>query len=171
MVRVKVTSTWMARHKVSQQNIAQSITLPEPACILPLVHPCAMCSLGKRHIRTQPFTRCIRKTCPGHLLTCHNGLVLMLTCPLLALLAVDRGQRGHPDWCVAMQPHTQQTAMHCVFWHLSIRTSINFFSKLSNSRSSEESDRFTPHVHKWALTAHDPVGGSPLFLPWTTFDR
>jgi len=27
-----------------------------------------------------------------------RGPVLMLKCPLLALLVVDRGQHGHPDW-------------------------------------------------------------------------
>ncbi|XP_067287607.1 secreted immunoglobulin domain 1 [Pseudorasbora parva] len=31
---------------VSQQNIAQSITLPPPACLLLIVHPGAMCSPG-----------------------------------------------------------------------------------------------------------------------------
>jgi len=31
-----------------------------------------------------------------------RGPVLMLTCPLLALSAVDRSQHGHPDWSVAM---------------------------------------------------------------------
>ena len=32
--------------------------------------------------------------------------------------------------------HTQQTAIHCVLWHFSTRTSINFFSNLINSSSS-----------------------------------
>jgi len=59
----------------------------------------------------------------------------MLTCPLLVLSAVDRGQHGQHDWSAAMQPHTQQTVMHCVFWHLSIRTSINLLSNLSYSSS------------------------------------
>lgn len=51
----------------------------------------------------------------------------MLKSPLL----VDRGQYGILEWSVAMQPHT-----HCVFWHLSVRTSINVFSNLSYSRMS-----------------------------------
>ncbi|KAG9354492.1 hypothetical protein JZ751_001202 [Albula glossodonta] len=51
----------MAAPKDSQQNIAQSITPPPPACLLPIVYP-----------------------------------VLMLMCPLLALLAVDRGQPSLP---------------------------------------------------------------------------
>ena len=65
---------------------------------------------------------------PGHLLPLLRG-----PCPLLALSAEDKGQNGHPDW---MQPHTQQTVMRCVFWHLSIRTNMNSFSNLSNSSSS-----------------------------------
>ncbi|KAK3548795.1 hypothetical protein QTP70_020682, partial [Hemibagrus guttatus] len=32
------------RPKVSQQNIAQSMALPPPACLLRIVHPGAMCS-------------------------------------------------------------------------------------------------------------------------------
>ncbi|KAK3528760.1 hypothetical protein QTP70_011191 [Hemibagrus guttatus] len=44
VLRVKVTSTGTAGPKVSQQNIAQSMTLPPPARLLPIVNPCAMCS-------------------------------------------------------------------------------------------------------------------------------
>ena len=64
----------------------------------------------------------------------------MLTCPLLALSAVYRGQHGHPDWSVAMHSHKQQTAMHCVFWHFSMRTSIHYFSNMSKSSSYYGSD-------------------------------
>ena len=65
---------------------------------------------------------------------------------------------GDPDWSAAMQPHMQQTAMHCVFWHLSIRTSINFFSNLSNSSLSVGSDHMdwsllpTCIYETWAMT-------------------
>ncbi|XP_067288474.1 tripartite motif-containing protein 16-like protein [Pseudorasbora parva] len=34
--------------EVSQQNVAQSITLPPPACPLPIVHPGAMCYPGRK---------------------------------------------------------------------------------------------------------------------------
>ncbi|KAK3528532.1 hypothetical protein QTP70_001737 [Hemibagrus guttatus] len=44
VIRVKVTSTWMAEPKVSQQNNAQSMTLPPPTHLLPIVHPGTMCS-------------------------------------------------------------------------------------------------------------------------------
>uniref|UniRef100_A0A673HEL4 Caspase 10, apoptosis-related cysteine peptidase n=1 Tax=Sinocyclocheilus rhinocerous TaxID=307959 RepID=A0A673HEL4_9TELE len=40
--------------------------------------------------------------------------------PTVGLSAVDRGQHGHPDWSAAMQPHTQQTVMHCVLSYSSL---------------------------------------------------
>ncbi|KAK3561432.1 hypothetical protein QTP86_002841, partial [Hemibagrus guttatus] len=46
VLRVKVTSPWMAGPKVSQQNIAQSMRLPPPARLLPIVHAGAMCFPG-----------------------------------------------------------------------------------------------------------------------------
>lgn len=66
-----------------------------------------------------------------------------------------------------MQSLTQQTAMHSAFSRLSssftlFRTSIDFFSSLMHVGSA-----FAPYVHQWALAAHEPVTGSPLFL-WTT---
>lgn len=61
---------------------------------------------------------------PGNQLSLLCGLVLMLRYPLLS-------QHGHPDWSAAVEPNT-----HCVFRHISIRTSINFFSHLSKSNSS-----------------------------------
>ncbi len=74
---------------------------------------------------------------PGHLIFHFSVVRFWCSCAyLLALSTVDRGQHGHPDWSAAMQPHTQQTAMHCVFWHLSTKTSINFLSNLSYCSSS-----------------------------------
>lgn len=66
---------------------------------------------------------------------------------------MDRGQHGHPDWSVAVQPHNQQTVVLCVFLQLSIKTNVNFFSKLSYSSSSVGSHH------------HGPVTGLPGFLP------
>lgn len=43
-----------------------------------------------------------------------HGPVLMLKCPLKALLAVDRGQHELSDWSVVTQPHMEQAVMHCV---------------------------------------------------------
>ena len=106
----------MAEPRVSQQNIAQSITLPQPACLLHIVHPGAMCSPGKRHTYW-----------PGHprdssdQATFFYFSVVQFWCSL-----------PHPDWSLAIQPHMQQTVIHCVLWHLSIRTKINFFNNLSN---------------------------------------
>ena len=89
----------MTRPNVSQKNFAQSITLPRPACLPPIVHPGVMCSPGKWRACTQlsmwwrgkkaQFLR------PGH-------LIPYLFCPVFML------QHGHPHWSVAMQPHTQQ---------------------------------------------------------------
>ena len=46
--------------------------------------------------------------------------------PWIGLLTHRRSiglRSGDPDWSAAIQPHMQQTAMHCAIWHLSIRTS------------------------------------------------
>ena len=89
-------------------------------------------------------------------------------------LAVDKGQRGHLDSSAAMQPHTQQTVMHCVFWHLSIRTSLtssDIWAIVARLLGRTRGPAFAPHVHQWTLAAHDPVAGSPLALPWTTAHR
>ena len=92
----------------------------------------------------------------------------MVTCPFLAFSAVDRGQHGPPDWSVAMQPHTHQTVLHCVFWHLSIRT-----SNLSNSSSSVWLDHAgqpslpTCINEPWAITlslVHHCSFFGPLFI-------
>lgn len=57
---------------------------------------------------------------------------------------MDRGQHGHPDWSVAVQPHNQQTVVLCVSLQLSIKTNVN---------SSVGSHH------------HGPVPGLPGFLP------
>lgn len=41
---------------------------------------------------------------------------------------VHRGQHWHSDRIAASQPHVQQAVMHCVFCHLSMTASMNFFS-------------------------------------------
>lgn len=63
----------------------------------------------------------------SHLHAMLRGPFLMLTCPLLALSAVNRGQHGHLYWSAATQPCTQQT---------DTRTRSNIFSNLSCSSSS-----------------------------------
>lgn len=73
-----------------------------------------------------------------------------------------------PDWSVAMQPYMQQTAMLCVFWHLCVRTSINFFSYLSYSSSSVGSNHTSQALFRMYI--NDPVTGSTQFLHWTVFD-
>lgn len=61
--------------------------------------------------------------------------------------------------------------MLCVFWHLSIWTTLNNSSYVSYSSSSAGSDHTGQpllNVNQWALAAHDPGTGLPLFLPWNT---
>jgi len=49
LCHVKFASTWMARLRVSQKPIPQSITLPPLACHCPTVHSGAITFLGKWH--------------------------------------------------------------------------------------------------------------------------
>lgn len=49
-----------------------------------------------------------------------------------ALTCRGMDSNGLVGYSAAMQPHAQQTAMHCVLWHLFIKTSINLWSNLSN---------------------------------------
>ena len=84
------------------------------------------------------------------------------------------GQRsaGAPWLACSYAAPYATNCMHCVFWHLSVRTSINFFRATVAhllDRTTRASLR-SPHAsvslgHPWS------VAGSPLFLPWTTFDR
>lgn len=77
---------------------------------------------------------CVQRT---HLQILSN----IIMCPLQALSTMDKGQHGHSDRCAATQPCTQQDEMHCVFWHLSILVSMNFFRNLCNSSASVGSDQ------------------------------
>lgn len=55
-----MTYTWMTEPKVSLQIIAQSITLPLLAYLLPMVHPGAMCSQGK-HAHAPGYPRDVKE--------------------------------------------------------------------------------------------------------------
>lgn len=69
-------------------------------------------------------------------------------------MVVDRGEHGYSVGFTAIQPNSQQSAMYCGFWHLSILTSINFYSNLHYSRCSVGSESsvdglsVTPHAHQ-----------------------
>lgn len=71
----------MAGPKASNQNIAQSITLPLLACLPTIVHPSARCFTWMHpaiHVK-------LKKTCSiesGHLFSLLHGPFLMLMCPL-----------------------------------------------------------------------------------------
>lgn len=56
-------------------------------------------------------------------------------------LTVDSGHHGHSDWSVATQPHVQQSAIHCVLWHIPPVTIITIFSDVCHSRPSVKSDQ------------------------------
>lgn len=152
--------------KVSQQSLAQSITLPMPACLFSIVHPGALCSPGKLRERTPPATvfHCfvVQFWC-SHAYSWHfwwwTGVIM------------DTHTRMQ---YAAMQPHTQQTSVRCVFWQLfKIRTSINFFNYLSWSSKSVGSYHMgQPSVPTCLKEPWLPmITGSTLFLPWTTFAR
>lgn len=52
---------------------------------------------------------------------CSFSLWFSSDAHFLVLSVVNKDRDRHPDWSVALQPHTQQPVIHCVFWHLSIR--------------------------------------------------
>lgn len=58
----------------------------------------------------------------------------------------------------------------CLFWHLFVRTSIHFGCIL-NARITPHGPVFAPHMHKWAVAAHDFVDGLRLFVSWTTLKK
>lgn len=51
----------------------------------------------------------------------------------MLLSVLGRGQHGYSDCSADMQPYTRQTVKHCVFWQLSVRTSISLLSYSSLS--------------------------------------
>ena len=141
-----------------KQNVAQSITLPLPACLLPTVHPGVMCSPGKWRDWSDQAT--------------------VFYCSVVQF------------WC---------SCTHC--WHfwrwtgvsMDTLTGVRLCSHISSRlRCIVSSDTFVSEqaltsAAIWATAAHlldrttlaslssqhayDPVGGSPLFLPFTSFDN
>ena len=94
---------------------------------------------------TQLLTQHTESTTPERLTwasTCltHTHTHIMTTCLILCWSLLLPVQRYIMGTLTGLWLCTQQTAMHCVFGHLSIRTSINFYSNLSNSSSSVGSD-------------------------------
>lgn len=84
---------------------------------------------------------------PHHFLPLVRGPVLLLMCSLLAFSVMDMGRE------------------------LSI-VNFSFSSSPAGSGSSRRAYlRSSSTVHQWALATHDPIVGSPLLLPWTTFNR
>ena len=111
MIHVKVTFTWMPGSKVSQQSIAQSITLPPLTRLLP--------TGGTWHDVKENVIHQTRRPsiAPWFSSNAHMSIVV----------AFSSGQGSVWElWSVAMQHHTQQIVMHSVFWYISIIDRINF---------------------------------------------
>ena len=124
-----------------------------------------MCCPGKW--RTPPSTWCKRKCDSSNQTTFFHCSVVQFWCSgahLLVLSAVYRGQVTLTSPRLCSPIHNK---LRCTVYS---DTSINIFSNLSKSSSSVGSDEMA-YVHQWSLSAHDRVTSSPLFLPWTTFDR
>ena len=143
-----------------------SRTLPKAsgkqACLLPIVHPGAMCCSGKQRTRTWPCRWCKRKCDlsdrpPSFIAPWSSSDAHLL---IVGTFGSGQGSAWTP-WlvCGFAAPYTTNCNAHCVFWHLCIRTSINFFSKVSNSSLSVGSD----HTGQPML----PTGISEPWLPMT----
>lgn len=87
----------------------------------------------------------------------------LLLQPSLVLLTVDNGERGHPDCSAA--PYTKNSNALC--------TLTPFLSELASHFSAFGAK--VAHVWDWIgqpflpTCISEPIGGSPLFLPWTRF--
>ena len=115
-----VTSTLMAGPNFYQQILAKSITLPLLACILPIVHPGAMCSLGMWCTCTRPFTWCKRKCNSSDQATLFHCSVVQFWCSCAHFWHFWHIWRwigsAWAPWLVC----SYVALLHCVFWHLSI---------------------------------------------------
>lgn len=110
------------------------------SCSLLKGHPDSRWSPGRSHTHVPGHARDIKENViPQTTPSSSIAPVLMLTCPSLVLLTVKRGQHVHPVVC-SYAVHTQQTVLHCVFWHVPFKTSFNFFCNLSYRSLSVRSD-------------------------------
>ena len=108
--KCQVTSTWRAGPKVSKQNIAKSIKLSPSASHLPIVHPGAMCSsqVSNANAPSHPHDlkeNGIHQTRPSSSIAQWSSSDAHIL--IIGDFSGGRGQRGHPDWSTAMQPHIQ----------------------------------------------------------------
>lgn len=80
----------------------------------------------------------------------------------------DKGQASAlADQSAATQIQMQQAAMHCLFWHLSIKASINFVSMFCNSNSSFVAKRALTSNSRQLVWVPMTIAGSPVVLWWT----
>lgn len=64
-----------------------------------------------------------------------------------------------------MQPHMQRTAIPCLLWNISIRTSMNFFSYSSSSIGSDHIGQ--PLLSMCIIEPWPPMKLLPVFFLWT----
>ena len=143
MVRVKAESTWVPIPKVSQQNIAWSITLPLQVRLLPIVQPaaCKCCTHTEAvHVKwmiygiKRPSTNAPRSSSDAEVPT----------------ISVDTP--------TSLQLHS---SVCCKLW--SSVGSDSFLSKFSAMCAADHTGQLSLyHLHKWACGAHDHVTGSPV---------
>lgn len=151
----------MAGTNISHQNIIRSITLPQLACLRPIMHPGARSSPGKQLTCTW---RKRKHNSSDQTIVFHSSMV-QFWCPLLVLSAVS-----------GVSMDTLTALLLCSHIHnncdaLCIRTPLHqnqhFFSSLSYTylvcRIRPHRPAFTPHMREWVLAAHDAVAYSPLY--------
>lgn len=145
MVRVKVASTW-----------GRTQSFPSEHCPKHHTAPAGLPSSGNCCKQTRPS-----KWRPGHLLPLLHGPVLMLSCSLLVLSAVDGVSMGTLTGLQLCSP-VLYDAMRILTPFYQNQDQV--FGNLSYSNSSVALDHMGQPLH-------DPVAGSPSFLVWPSFGR
>lgn len=125
---------------------------------LPSYHSAFCChfSSGKWNILTCSSTFCKRKCDSLDQATyfhCFRLLVLLLT----SILVVDIGQHEHSDRFVAMQPHAQQTVIHCVIWHISKQRKLFQATSRTSLCFPRTSTRFVCPLRCHGLSFNGPL--------------
>ena len=169
-------STWIARPKVSKQNIAQIITLPLPACPPHIVHPGVMCSPGKWRTSTRLPTWCKRKRDWGDQATFFHCSVVQFWCSCAHCWCFWRWTGVSMDTLTGVR---LCSSIHNKLWYT---VSSDTFVSEPTLTSSAIWATVAHLLDQTMLASHSqrawvslgrlwPCGGSPLFLPFTSFDR
>lgn len=89
-------------------------------------------------------------SCPGFPFFC--GPVLVLTCLLLVLMAIDWCQHGHPAWSVSMQLYTKQFSDT-----FPAKPVLIYIAHLLDGTVLTHSIAFTPHLQHRSLVVYRSV--------------